>query len=30
VHCDGEILGTQNASVEVEVHPKSLEVVVGS
>jgi YegS/Rv2252/BmrU family lipid kinase len=30
VHCDGEILGIDNESAEVELVPKSLSVVVGS
>jgi diacylglycerol kinase family enzyme len=29
VHCDGEIIGTESSKAEVEVHRKSLEVVVG-
>jgi YegS/Rv2252/BmrU family lipid kinase len=30
VHCDGEILGIDNERAEVELNPKSLDVVVGS
>jgi len=30
VHCDGEIIGTANKHVEVELNAKSLEVVVGA
>ncbi|HEY6953178.1 MAG TPA: diacylglycerol kinase family protein [Bacteroidota bacterium] len=29
VHCDGEILGVNNSKAEVELHPGSLEVIVG-
>lgn len=29
VHCDGEILGVDNAKADVEMHPASLKVVVG-
>jgi diacylglycerol kinase (ATP) len=29
VHCDGEILGTENTRIEIEVRPKSLGVIVG-
>jgi diacylglycerol kinase (ATP) len=30
VHCDGEILGTENQKAEVEMNPNSLSVVLGS
>ena len=30
VHCDGEILGTENQMAEVGMNPKSLNVVLGS
>ena len=29
VHCDGEVLGVENSLAEIEMHPKSLSVVVG-
>lgn len=29
VHCDGEIIGTDNGSADVEVNPGSLSVIVG-